>query len=233
MRDRRWCRGLVVLCLAAWASLPSGAVAEQPVAITHGMALDSVAAVVATDLLDGASLPQGAPILVSETTPGDTLGLLTRRMVSLFRARGHEVRLVSRADASSGTEPESGAVAASTPVSTPASALRLELQVDGSGVSYVRRIGGFPFGTKAYERLAAMRASATIVESGNGTVLWTRTSTRRSTDVVPKSQVRYAGSGSGSLNPPLPSGGGSRWLEPLIVIGVVAGLVVLFYSNRN
>ena len=67
----------------------------------------------------------------------------------------------------------------------------------------------------------------------HGTVLWTRTSTRRSTDVVPKSQVRYAGSGSGSLNPPLPSGGGSRWLEPLIVIGVVAGLVVLFYSNRN
>jgi hypothetical protein len=105
--------------------------------------------------------------------------------------------------------------------------------VDGSGVSYVRRIGGFPFGTKAYERLAAMRASATIVESGSGTVLWTRTSTRRSTDVVPKNQIRYAGSGSGSLNPPLPPGGGSRWLEPLIVIGVVAGLVVLFYSNRN
>lgn len=222
-------RGLWVLCLAASASWTSGAcAAAEPVAITHGMALDSVAAVVATDLLDGASLPSGAPIFVSERTPGDTLGLLTRRMVTLFRARGHEVRLMEAAVAGA-TEPESAAAA----TSAPASALRLELQVDGSGVSYVRRIGGFPFGTKAYERLAAMRASATIVESGSGTVLWTRTSTRRSTDVVPKNQIRYAGSGSGSLNPPLPPGGGSRWLEPLIVIGVVAGLVVLFYSNRN
>jgi hypothetical protein len=51
--------------------------------------------------------------------------------------------------------------------------------------------------------------------------------------VVAKGDVAYAASGSGYLNPPVPRGGGTRWLEPMIVIGVVAGLVVLFYSNRN
>ena len=216
--------GIAMLLLSSWTSVAG---ADQPLTLTHGMALDSVAAVVAADLLDGASLPPGTPVLVTEPTPGDTLGLLTRRMVALFRARGHEVRLKP---ANPAMDPEAGAEGAAPGGPTP---LRLELQVDGSGVSYVRRIGSFPFGTKAYERLAAMRASATILDGGSGTVLWTRTSTRRATDVVPKSQVRYAASGSGTLNPPVPSGGGMRWLEPLIVVGVVAGLVVLFYSNRN
>ena len=248
-------RRLVALGLLTGAFLggpPSVAGADEPLAMTHGMALDSVAAVVASDLLDGATLPKGAPVLVSEATPGDTLGLLTRRMVSLFRTRGHEVRLlpansktarigaaVARPESAAVTMGDSTAVpmggpaVAPAPASAGSHAVRLELQVDGSSVSYVRRIGGFPFGTKAYERLSAMRASATILESESGTVLWTRTSTRRSTDVVPKSQVRFASSGSGALNPALPPGGGSRWLEPLIVVGVVAGLVVLFYSNRN
>lgn len=35
------------------------------------------------------------------------------------------------------------------------------------------------------------------------------------------------------MSPALPRGGGGRLLEPLIVVGVVTGLVVLFYSNRN
>jgi hypothetical protein len=109
----------------------------------------------------------------------------------------------------------------------------LDVQVDGSGVSYVRRVGKFPFGTKGYERLAAIRASATLVDPRTGGVLWSRSSTRRGTDLVPKDEVAYAASGSGKLSPPLPRGGSGRWLEPLIVVGVVVGLVVLFYSNRN
>jgi len=106
------------------------------------------------------------------------------------------------------------------------------MQVDGSGVSYVRRLGKFPFGTKGYERLAAMRAVATLLDPSTGEVYWSRSAARSVTDVVPKSSVVYASSGSGKLNPPVPKGG-TRWLEPLIVVGVVAGLVVLFYSNRN
>jgi hypothetical protein len=110
--------------------------------------------------------------------------------------------------------------------------VQLQLQVDGSGVSYVRRLGKFPFGTKGYERLAAMRAAATLLDPATGEVFWTRSASRSVTDIVGKGDVTYAASGSGKLNPTVPKGG-TRWLEPLIVVGVVAGLVVLFYSNRN
>ena len=77
-----------------------------------------------------------------------------------------------------------------------------------------------------------MRANATLLDPANGEVIWTRSSTGSAIDMVRKNEVVYAASGSGRLNPVVPHGG-TRWLEPLIVVGVVAGLVVLFYSNRN
>ena len=259
--------------------------AERPP--THGMALDSVAVLVASDLLAGAELPKGRPIVLTTPVPGDTLGLLAQRLVEVLRGRGAVVRLASygsngangtTAPRGAGTSSQGGGgdsstggafgglsgslgtgsgsiapdsvpqpedfmakSAPSTPAPAPTTAremghgagtVQLQLQVDGSGVTYVRRLGKFPFGTKGYERLSAMRAAATLLDPATGDVFWTRSASRSLTDVVRTGDVAYAASGSGRLNPPVPKGG-TRWLEPLIVVGVVAGLVVLFYSNRN
>jgi len=195
---------------------------------THSMALDSVAAVVASDLLKDAPIPPGRAVILASPAPGDTLSLLTQRLVGELRGRQVPVRLMAP-----------GAAMTEDPDTTLARAeggghpVRLNLQVDGAGVTYVKRLGKFPFGTKGYERLAAMRATATLIDPIGGEVFWTRSSTHSATDVVSKGDVAYAASGSGRLNPPVPKGGGTHWLEPLIVVGVVAGLVVLFYSNRN
>jgi len=254
--------GILVLAAFVLAAMPSTAcAAEHPP--THGMALDSVAVLVSGDLLGGVELPPGRPIVLATPVPGDTLGLLTQRMVERLRGRGASVRLsMHGASGSTATTPvgsgsgelDSGTPpGASIPTDTmapptaadsaragagshtsaaPPRTVQLQMQVDGSGVSYVRRLGKFPFGTKGYERLAAMRAVATLLDPSTGEVYWTRSAARSVTDVVPKNSVVYASSGSGKLNPPVPKGG-TRWLEPLIVVGVVAGLVVLFYSNRN
>ena len=263
--------GVLLLATYVLAASPSIAhAADRPP--THGMALDSVAVLVAGDLLQGAELPPGRPVVLATPVPGDTLGLLTQRLVERLRARGAAVRLSMHG--ANGTAPDptaasggleglapgepippdmmphatvtdtagagtggNGAPGASRGVTPHASAappgtVQLQLQVDGSGVSYVRRLGKFPFGTKGYERLAAMRAVGTLLDPSTGEVYWTRSASRSVTDIVPKNSVVYAASGSGRLNPVVPKGG-TRWLEPLIVVGVVAGLVVLFYSNRN
>ncbi|TMQ67256.1 MAG: hypothetical protein E6K79_00500 [Candidatus Eisenbacteria bacterium] len=223
MRRTFWvCAVVIGLHLATSAAV---ARAGHSPPMTHGMALDSVAAIVAQDLLQGVSIPPGRPVVLRSPAPGDTLGLLTKQLVDRLRAQNVTVRFPA-ASAAAGDS----SVAAATSADGP---LHLDLQVDGSGVSYVRRVGSFPFGTRGYERLAAMRANATLLDPANGEVLWTRSATRAATDLVPKSEVVYAASGSGPLNPQVPRGGGTRWLEPMIVVGVVAGLVVLFYSNRN
>jgi hypothetical protein len=77
-----------------------------------------------------------------------------------------------------------------------------------------------------------MRVGATLMDPVSRQVLWAKSSSVQATDVVRKRDLSYVRTGSGSLDPVLPRGS-TRLLEPLIVVGVVTGLVVLFYSNRN
>lgn len=261
---RGWGIAACWVAACAGAFVPAASRAEEPPP-THASALGTVAEQVVGELLTGAEFPPGRPVVLTTPVPGDTLGLLTQRMVERLRGRGLVVRLSGHAP-NGGALPNGGAAPSGEPVgmapgtiapdslADPAMAgdgaseapapppirrsggssdpVQLQLQVDGSAVSYVRRLGKFPFGTKGYERLSAMRAVATLLDAATGEVFWSRSASRSLTDVVPKGSVAYAASGSGRLNPAVPKGG-TRWLEPLIVVGVVAGLVVLFYSNRN
>jgi hypothetical protein len=241
----RWI-GVVTLSLLFVVGASERAAAKSSMPPTHSMALDAVADTVAADLLKGATFPAGRPVALVAPAPGDTLGLLTQRMMERMKALGVSVRLARSEARAPGMEngvpptgtpsvvaPGDSAASVVSHATDPSGPLRLQILVEGSGVTYVRRLGSFPFGTKGYERLAGMRASATLFDPMNGDVVWTRSAAQSASDVVAKGDVAYAASGSGYLNPPLPRGGGTRWLEPMIVIGVVAGLVVLFYSNRN
>jgi len=216
---RHWCR--LALALAALSALPSS---TKAVTKTHGMMLDSVATMVAADLLRDVPSTSGRGVLVTLPVRGDTLGVLAQRLVERLRAQGVPVHVAGRGVAA--------------PDSAEESAVRerpyeMGIRVDGSGVSYLRRIRSFPFGVKGYERLAALRASLTMIDPKTGEVTWARSSSGSAVDFVRKRDVTSVVAGSGGINPPIPPGGGFRLLEPLIVLGVVSGLIVLFYSNRT
>ncbi len=199
---------------------------------THAMMLDSVATIVATDLLRGTVT--GRPVVLLVPIQGDSLGLLEQRLLERLRTDGRDVRIRQRALVLPGIPPPTlpPGISTASPAGDP-SVAELHARVDGVGVAYVRRIRSFPFGVKGYERIVSMRASTTLVDPGTGQVLWARSASRSVTDVVAKRDLAYAAGGSEAFDPPLPRGSGLKILEPLIVIGVVAGLVVLFYSNRN
>jgi hypothetical protein len=192
--------------------------------------LDSVAGMVALDLLHGATIPAGRAVRLAAPIAGDTLGFLAQHVVEQLRASGTEVRLMSRrtpAEMAMGDDPPTRARVDSTDVD-------LHLEVRSAGVAYVRAIRKFPFGVRGYQRLASMQVGASLVDCSTREVLWARSASARAMDEVRQGDLSYAQSGSGGLNPVLPrAGGGTRLLEPLIVVGVVTGLVVLFYSNRN
>lgn len=228
MSGRRWIPALG-LALLLQAACPARAAADRALPKTHAAMLDSVAGLVAADLLRGAPIPAGHVVRIASPLPGDTLGFLAQRVVEQLRKSGTEVRLVtSRATASTGMGLEE------PPPYADSTDLHINLHVTSAGVNYVRAIRKFPFGVGGYERLASMRVGASLVSLSTREVLWARSATAQAIDVVRKSDLSYAQSGSGGLNPVLPrAGGGTRLLEPLIVVGVVTGLVVLFYSNRN
>jgi len=212
--------GRLVLALAALSALPGGAGA---VTKTHGMMLDSVATVVAADLLRDVPSTSGRGVSLTLPVRGDTLGVLAQRLVERLRAQGVPVHLAGRGA-------KSDSAASGSEMARP---YEMGIRVDGSGVSYLRRIRSFPFGVKGYERLAALRASLTMVDPMTGEVTWAKSSSGSAVDVVRKRDLTAAAAGSGGINPAVPPGGGFRLLEPLIVLGVVSGLIVLFYSNRT
>ena len=227
----RWAACLAGLLL--WLPLAPGWAANV-LPKTHGAVLDSVAGMVATDLLRGAVLPPRRAVRVMTPSPGDTLGFFEQAIVERLRQGGAEVRLVpsSRATAELGMPVDDV-----TPRGDPrgdSTDLQLNLAVRSAGVSYTRALRRFPVGIRGYQRLASMRVGASLVDLSNHEVLWAKSASGSCMDEVRGGDLSYAQSGSGGLNPGIPrSGGGPRLLEPLIVVGVVTGLVVLFYSNRN
>ena len=219
--------GLVALLLGSGAPR---ALAASGLPKTHAAMLDSVAGMAAAQILRGATIPAGHAVRVTTPLPGDTLGFLAQRIVEQLRQSGTEVRLVSTratAEAGVGDDPPSRAREDSTD-------LVLNLEVRSAGVSYVRPVKSFPFGIHGYRRLASMQVGATLLDPVTHEVLWARSVAAEAADEVRRGDLMYAQTGSGGLVAlPPHAGGGTRLLEPLIVVGVVAGLVVLFYSNRN
>jgi hypothetical protein len=219
---------LLVACILALSGPASPAHADGSPP-THGALLDSLAHQVAVQLLAGTSIPAGRPVALEHPIAGDTLGALEQSLLERLESRGVPSRLL----------PAAGGWTAGASVDSAASAARdggdllLSVRVAASGVTYVRALHGFPARVNAYERLAYLRATATLLEGPSHAVVWTRSGAAESKDRVGKGDLVYVATGSGGLNPAVPRGGSFRFLEPAIVLGVVTGLVVLFYSNRN
>jgi hypothetical protein len=197
---------------------------------THAAMLDSVAGMAASEILHGGAIPAGHAVRIVTPIAGDTLGFLAQRIVEQLRQGGTEVRLLrTRATAEAGVADDPPSLAREDSTD-----LVLNLEVRSAGVSYVRQVKSFPLGIHGYRRLASMQVGATLLDPVTREVLWARSAAAQAADEVRRGDLNYAQTGSAGLVPlPPHAGGGTRLLEPLIVVGVVAGLVVLFYSNRN
>lgn len=192
----------------------------------HVAVFDSVAAEVASELLTTGSIPAGRPVEIAPPVPGDTLSLFEQRVLQRLRADGLNVRVAS----APGTDPTPDPA---TSAAANAGLLRLGLRVESKSVLYTARVGRFPIGTRGYDRLVTLSAQARLVDAATGEVLWARSGTKSAADFVAKKDVPAAASGTGLFAPTPPRGSTLGFLEPVFVSGVIAALVILFYSNRS
>jgi len=219
------------LLLACFAVLPPPAGAESAAPRTHVAVFDSVAGEVAAELLATGGFPPGRPVEIATPLPGDTLSLFEQRVLQRLKAEGVNVR-VAPARPVVTADPFTG-MAADTTMKQGEGTLRLGLGIESKSVVYTRRRGQFPLGTKGYDRLVSLQAQARLVDAATGQVLWARSGAKSAADFVRAGDVDAAASGAGLFAPALPRGSRFGFLEPLLVTGVVVGLVVLFYSNRT
>ncbi len=110
----------------------------------------------------------------------------------------------------------------------------LDFRIGELEVDYTQRWRKSLFGSAMVERSARGAISFRLLDGADGRVLWTDTDRREKKDIVPQGMLSRLEDIPG-LSPSAESGGRgiTRVLEPVIVSGIVVGLVLLFYSSRT
>jgi len=108
----------------------------------------------------------------------------------------------------------------------------LDYQLASARVTYVRLRGWLP-GRIKIERQTLVEGRLTLREPATSRVLWTGDATWNFVDAFPRQQLPLVEDARFTdLNGSVPERNLTRVFEPVIVVGVVAGLVALFFQNR-
>ncbi len=100
-------------------------------------------------------------------------------------------------------------------------------------VAYPRRWRKSLFGSTMVERWARATISFRLLDGADGRVLWTDSGRRETRNIVPERLLAELEDLPGDKETETSSGGIGRIVEPVVVSGIVVGLVLLFYSSRT
>jgi hypothetical protein len=110
----------------------------------------------------------------------------------------------------------------------------LEYQLASARITYLRLVGGYILSSRTkIERQALVEGVLTLRDPSTARVLWTADATHNLVDELPRSQLpRVEDERFTDLKGAVPERNMGKFIEPVIVVAVVAGLIVLFFQNR-
>jgi hypothetical protein len=157
----------------------------------------------------------------------DTASVLQLRALQQQRAASAPRTEVFDAGGASGPQPEASRppLAADLPL--------LTVRVEEARVDYPRLYRTGLFGGLHVERRALGRVSARLLRPGSRAVYWVGEADTSLADHVPRSYVRILEDASrAETKGTVPAQTWQRVVEPVLVVGLIAGLISLFYTNR-
>ena len=110
----------------------------------------------------------------------------------------------------------------------------LEYQLASARITYLRLVGGYVLASRTkVERQALVEGVLTLRDPASARVLWTADATHNLVDEIPRSQLpRVEDERFADLKGAVPERNMGKFIEPIVVVAVVAGLIVLFFQNR-
>ncbi|UCE01929.1 MAG: hypothetical protein JSW67_11765 [Candidatus Latescibacterota bacterium] len=111
----------------------------------------------------------------------------------------------------------------------------LEFEVVDLGVAYTRVWRHAWLGDKKVERQARARVFARLIDQENANIVWAQQGEGKVVDEVPHEELEDLEEQGGApyLQATLPPRRWNRVVEPIVVTGIVVGLIVLFFSNQD
>lgn len=216
-------RGLIIL-LALVAPWPpaSAARAEEPVVSNLDLMGTLTTEVIEALLVDMPDVKHREILLVPYGNE-EWYEFLTNGFTRVLSRRGYRTRtrggIASRDSA--GAEPGTGLV-------------RLEYQALEFSLRYPKVYRSFLIGGRKVKRRASIRLLARLVEPADETVLWLGEVGRSREDQFAHRRLAQVEAGLFEFNkPPHQSTKWGKVVEPVVVSGIIVGLVYLFFSNQN
>jgi len=109
----------------------------------------------------------------------------------------------------------------------------LTYRVPEAHVDYIRIFRGGLFGAERIERRATARIALRLLAPGGEAVRWSASADTSLGDVVMKSEIASLEDRTRPETRPIaPSSSIKKYIEPALVVILIAGLVSLFYQNR-
>ncbi len=114
------------------------------------------------------------------------------------------------------------------------SRLRLEFQVIDFSIGYPKIYRSYLIGGKKVKRSADVRLMTRLVDPADGLVIWTGEASRSYADDFSYGAIAHVEEGVYQFTkPPHESRKWGRIIEPIVVTGIVVGLIYLFFSNQG
>lgn len=109
-----------------------------------------------------------------------------------------------------------------------------EYQLASARITYLRLVGGYVLPSRAkIERQGLVEGTLSLRDPATARVLWTADADHNLVDVIPRGQLpRVEDDRFADLKSAVPERNLGRFVEPVVVVAVVSGLIVLFFQNR-
>lgn len=111
----------------------------------------------------------------------------------------------------------------------------LEFEIVDLGLTYTRVWRHAWLGSRRVEREARARLFARLIDGAQTSILWAQQAEAKIVDEVPVAALHHLEEKSGStyMQATLPPRTWNKIVEPVVVTGIVVGLIVLFFANQS
>jgi hypothetical protein len=239
----QWTTVAGILVLLSLTSAVFGSSAGDAPRVTNMALLEKATSEAVDYLVQGLPSALKAPVYLRPAIQHPAVWMIENELGSELRNRGIQV-VVSK---SALPPPVSGSALTDTTsagdsLETAAEAMpemtvesiTLEYRITELGINYPRAWRGHLIGRKKVERNASVALHGRLIEDSSGKLLWSGEGSATAGDVVPASELLFLeGDGEPWQKGELPAGKIGGVVEPLVVAAIVAGLVYLFYSNKE
>jgi len=201
----------------------SGEVPEVPVPKTNLTVLSELAAEAIDEAVARMNIPSGAPVHIEQIEQHEAGWLIQSLLLAELTERGHAVQS-GRMNADDQSGDGQGETAERYVVS---------YRIVACEMTYPRVWREWLVGTRKVERRAAVDIHFQLSDTSRS-VLWAGSAKRERRDIVRGSRVPELVTPSQPFTTPaLDAGGWDKVLEPVVVAGIVGGLIYLFYTSKS